>query len=322
MSLQSITHLEDLPNELFYILFSYFNINELYKSIFGLNSRFNNLLNSHSCYYLCLESETNLDIINIFASKIKNIYINGNSNFVPLTPFYNSLSVLILEKLTENYLDELPLLIHLEHLDIKTYPEDELSRKLTRYVASSTQLHHLSLLYWYLGTGDYVFSSLYSLRLFRGIGENEFLYLLRHIPNLIYFHLDDPYVKLFPLIDNILPNIHHNLTYFRLYLTNGFTHSQLDFYLAHTSHIKSLHLSTSPCLVYRNQIGPYDILNAIASIIQKRLLNLERFLCFIIFEIKSNDPFDITEIHPIYNQNYYIKIKKNTQTFKSIWIKN
>ncbi len=54
---QSITHLEDLLNELFYILFSFFDINELYKSIFGLNLRFKNLF-----YYLCLESKTNPDI--------------------------------------------------------------------------------------------------------------------------------------------------------------------------------------------------------------------------------------------------------------------
>jgi hypothetical protein len=89
------------------------------------------------------------------------------------------------------------------------------------------------------------------------------------------------------------------------------------FHLADPSHIKSFHVSTLPCLVYRNQVGPYDILNSIASIIRKRFLNLEQFLCFINFEVKSNDPCHITKIHSIYNQNYSIKIKKNTQKFRS-----
>jgi hypothetical protein len=319
---QSISCLEDLPNELFYILFSYFDINELYKSIFQLNLRFMNLINSLSCYHLCLKSEINPDIIKIFASKIKSIHINTKSIIICLSSFYNSLSVLILEELTQYYLDQLPLLIHLEYLEIKTSYGDVLSNQLIQYLTSSTHLRHLGLPYWCLNTRDHIFSSLYSLRLFRGIHENEFVSLLHCIPNLIYFYLYDPYVRLSPTIDDILRDNYYNLTYFRLNLTNGFTHSQVDFYLAHISHIKLFHFSSSPCLVYNNQIGPYAILNSIANIIQKRLLNLERFICFIIFEIKSNDSFDITKVHSIYNQNYSIQIGKNTQTFKSNWKKN
>lgn len=313
------TRFEDLPNELFYILFSYFDIIKLYEKFSGLNLRFKNLLKSNCCHCLCVESKIDRDMINSFAKNIKSIHIKTTDSFISLRPFFDSLSVLVLEKITEEYVNELPFLVHLEHLEIKKFPDKRPSKKLIKYLASSTQLHYLSLPHWHSETGNYIPSSLRSIRILRIRNQNEFTNLLGHLPNVVCLNFYDSGVQQCSLISDILPNIRHNVINFHLHLTNGFTHSQLDFYLAHMSNIKSFHFSTSPCLVYNSQRGPYGTLDAIASITLNRLSKLERFSCFVRFEFRSNELFDIKKVDTIYHQNYSVVIKNNIQNFKSIW---
>lgn len=317
-----MTCLEDLSNELFHELLDYFSIDELYQSFYGLNLRLTNLLKLYSCGYLKLESKINLDMIGIFAKNIKSLRIQKAHNLISLTRFADSLVVLILDELTGKYLKELPLLIHLKHLQIKSIIDERLEDEFKNYLVSSTQLHYLSLAFGLSDTKNFIFSSLNSVRLCERAHNNEINSLIHCMPNLVYAYLYDSYIKEFPSIGDKPPNVSHNITKFHLHLRNGFTYSQLDYYLAHMSNITLFYFSTSPCRVYRNQTGPYAILNEIANMVQKRLLNLEKFICYATFEIRSNDTFDINRIHRIYHQHYSIKIGQTSQKFKSIWSAN
>ncbi|CAF4419276.1 unnamed protein product, partial [Rotaria sp. Silwood2] len=53
--------LEDLPNELFYYLFTFIGIQHLYKTFWGLNSRLNNIF--QSCYNLSLILDEKVDLL-------------------------------------------------------------------------------------------------------------------------------------------------------------------------------------------------------------------------------------------------------------------
>ncbi len=316
---QSITRLEHLPNELFHVLFGYFTINELYHSLFGLNTRFKNLINSLSNYRLCLEAQTDWQMMDMFASKIKSIYISDSKHFYSLEPVSHSLSALIVENLTENNVDELRRLSNLQYLQIQNPLDDSVLSTLEQYVFSTNQLRHFGLCFWdFEQTRTVVPSRLFSfLRVFH---PDDLWNCLHRIPSLTSLQFYDHYCIEKPPIIPGMPSYGH-LTSFRLHLSLGFTCSQLDFYLAPLPNLKSFHISASPCLVYSNQIGPYAILNFIADTIDKRLAKLERYLCCIIFEVKSADPFDIMQIHSIYHQNYSIKRDKNIQNFQSKWIK-
>src|SRR5690349_181060 len=83
-----LTCLEDLPNELFFHIFSiYFDGVQLYKIFFGLNSRFNYLLKSLNNIYLRLEDSNDDKCLNFFSTNIISLYIGSKHksiHFIPL----------------------------------------------------------------------------------------------------------------------------------------------------------------------------------------------------------------------------------------------
>ena len=323
---QLITHFEILPNELLYSIFNYIEIDDLYNSFSGLNSRFNTLINSISHCYLQLKATTELGIIDKIASTIKHIHVKKKCLSISLTPFRDTLCSLTFDLLTKEYMDQLHTLDHLKYLEIKAFPTVHLIKNLEQFLASSSRINHLVLPYWclentYAGR-HFSFQSIQSLRFSNLTKNNDFVHQFGTFPNLIRLHIHICYIQTLPSIYKPLSNVLYGLTYFNLQLSVGVTDSQLDFYLIHVPNIKSFRFLTSPCLVYSNQRGPYYVLNSIADLIEKRLRNLQRFLCIVTFEIKSNDPFDIGEVHTIYNQRYSIELKKNRQIFRSKWIKN
>ncbi|CAF2538306.1 unnamed protein product [Rotaria sp. Silwood2] len=324
---QSIIQLEDLPNEVFYVLFNYLKIEDIYKSFFGLNLRFNTLLHSLSNCYLRIESSTKVNFIKMIASKIRHLHIVQNAVSISLAPFRNTLHSLIIDSLTEEYIDQLHALIYLKHLEIRHISKKSIDH-LREVLFFSPQISHIVLTFWYSSdlVAGYSFSysipSIHSLFMYSLSNLNEFASLLDHLPNLIRFRLHIDYIEVLPTVNSSVPNALRSLSYFHLQLKNGFTYSQIDFYLTHTPYLKSFRFCTAPCLVYRNQVGPYGVLNSLADIIEKRLFMIEQFSCFIIFHMISNDPFDITKVHSIYSQSYSIRHKNNKENFKSKWIKN
>ncbi|CAF0948150.1 unnamed protein product [Rotaria sordida] len=323
---QSIIRLEDLPNELFYVLFNYLEIKDIYKSFFGLNLRFNILFNSLSNCYLRIESSTKVDFINMIASKIRHIHITQNSISISLAPFRNTLHSLIIHLLTDEYIDQLHALMYLKRLEIRHIPQHSIGH-LRKVLFSSPQIKHLVLPFWHSKdlviaySSPYSISSIHSLSMYSPNDLDDFASLLGRLPNLIRLRLDIDYIKVLPTVNGSLSNVFHSLSYFHLQLKNGFTYSQIDFYLTHVPNLKSFRFFTAPCLIYRNQMGPYGVLNTLAEVIEKHLLILEQFSCFITFHMISNDLFDITKVNSIYNQNYSIKFENNQEHFKSKWIK-
>jgi len=90
---------EQLPNEIFYELFEYLNIYELYKIFSRLNSRIDSLITNYKYLQIILDSFEDLDhpINRYFLPNVKTLIINHSKKFFdPIKSLFLSLRCLIL----------------------------------------------------------------------------------------------------------------------------------------------------------------------------------------------------------------------------------
>jgi hypothetical protein len=233
------TRFEDLPNELFFSIFIYFDIRNLYRSFWGLNYRFNNLVQSVNDLSLVIENNELL-LIEIFARHIYRLKI-VRSQSIDLSEFSN---LSTLELCQANYMqleqirsDLMPKLVDLSisapfHISIPLILIEEIFSNAFRFLqqVKLPRIDHLPL------TFDFQAPSLRSLRItcvditiiprvlnicpnlssfnVTFFGENHYIpppESSTYNHQLEKFTLDDPYHKLtFETIDNLflyIPNI-------------------------------------------------------------------------------------------------------------------
>ncbi|CAF0858462.1 unnamed protein product [Rotaria sordida] len=114
------THFEELPNELILHIFStYFDGVQLYKSFFGLNSRYDHLIKSINNIHLRLEYQDDDKSLYLFSTKVISIYIgqkHRSINFIPL--LINVRSVTLVDPTIIQIINLLDIGKNLEHASI------------------------------------------------------------------------------------------------------------------------------------------------------------------------------------------------------------
>lgn len=237
------TRLEHLPNELFFRLFIYFDIRNLYHSFWGINQRFNNLI--HSLNNLSFITQKNdLLFIEIFARQIIRLKITTSQD-IDLSQFSN-LQSLELCQASDIQIEQIRsnIMPNLVNLIISTPFHISLPLKLVQEVFSNSFrfLHHAQLtrVDTFQNSSNSQSFSLYSLQI-TCIDLNVIPQILLSCPNLYSFHikffgqnrhilppsynhlleefsLDDPYHKLsFDTIDKLflyIPNIKYLFLHF------------------------------------------------------------------------------------------------------------
>jgi len=108
-----LTSIEQLPNEIFFEIFGYFHLRELFKSAYGLNSRINFMIQSmksmnHTVQY---NDTDDVQLLPTFSKKIARLAII-KSDIVDLTVFSN------LKSLTLKY----PSSVQLKSIHPQNFP--------------------------------------------------------------------------------------------------------------------------------------------------------------------------------------------------------
>ncbi|CAF2738153.1 unnamed protein product [Rotaria sp. Silwood2] len=140
------TQLEHLPNELFIGIFEHLDARDLYYGFWGLNKRFNHILQSLENLSLTIKNDES-QLISMCASQIKRLIVDTSLN-VDFTQF-PCLHSLILLDLTENQLRQIlsELMPHLVYISIspdnKSYFLSQLIQRIFSQTLSS--LRHVNL---------------------------------------------------------------------------------------------------------------------------------------------------------------------------------
>ena len=115
-----LTRLEELPNELFLYMFcTYFDGVQLYKSFFGINSRFNSLLKSLKNIYLRLEYSEDDESIKFFSTQVVSLYIGSRHNSQRFVPFLIHVrSITLVDPTMIQIMNLLEIGNNLEHVSI------------------------------------------------------------------------------------------------------------------------------------------------------------------------------------------------------------
>jgi len=281
------TRLEYLPNELFFHLFIYFDIRNLYHSFWGINQRFNNLL--HSLNNLSLIIQKNDSILSeIFARQIIRLKMM-TSQEIDLSQFSNLQSLELCQasdiQIEQIRSDIMPKLVN---LIISTPFHISLPLKLIQELFSNgfRFLHHaqLSRVDIFENSSKFQSFSLHYLQI-NCTNSNVIPQILLSCPNLFSFH-----IKFFGQNHHILPpsssSYNHLLEEFSLddpYHKLSF--NTIDILFLYIPNIKYLFLHFL-CRV--------PFINLIESILNQ-LEQLNRFECEIL-EAPNNDMIDIESI--------------------------
>ncbi|CAF4900088.1 unnamed protein product [Rotaria sp. Silwood1] len=129
--------LEDLPNELFYYIFTLIDIQDLYKAFWGLNSRLNNIFQFCQDLSLVFDDKVDPVLMKFYAPYVTHLVIQ-TSTYCDFNQFPN-LRVLTLciensRQLSQIHPDTIPNLTHLSFLSGSQFT---LPEKLTRQIFSN-----------------------------------------------------------------------------------------------------------------------------------------------------------------------------------------
>ncbi|CAF3845542.1 unnamed protein product [Rotaria sp. Silwood1] len=129
--------LEDLPNELFYYIFTLIDIQDLYKAFWGLNSRLNNIFQFCQDLSLVFDDKVDPVLMKFYAPYVTHLVIQ-TSTYCDFNQFPN-LRILTLciensRQLSQIHPDTIPNLTHLSFLSGSQFT---LPEKLTRQIFSN-----------------------------------------------------------------------------------------------------------------------------------------------------------------------------------------
>jgi hypothetical protein len=196
------TRFEQFPNEIFFDLFIYFDIPNLYYSFWGINQRFNNILRSLNNLSFVIENNNSL-FIDIFARQIVRLKIK-TSQAIDLSRFTN-LHFLELCRASDIQMEQIrsDIMPKLVSLSISTAFHISLPLELIEEIFSNgfRFLHnaHLCRLDTFQNSPRFQSLSLHSLHI-TCIDSNVIPQILLACPNLSSF-----YITFFGQNDHILP---------------------------------------------------------------------------------------------------------------------
>jgi hypothetical protein len=278
------TRLEDLPNELFFQIFSvYFDGVQLYKIFFGLNSRFNCLLKSLNNIYLRLEDSNDNQSINLFSTKVISLYIGSKHQSIKFLPLLiNIRSITLVDPTIIQILNLLEISHHLEHISIlwsNPYSVNLISvRSFYELIFSASSSESLRSCRFYLPENHSAyfepkhisFSFLRSIYVQISIPLADFRRLIHLCPHLIRFEIE--------IIDNsysneetiIVFNYHEHVNIRRFHIYNLLSLDIFHIYIEHLPNLENLYISmTFPS-------HPIDVFQQLSQIIY-RINHLKNF---------------------------------------------
>jgi hypothetical protein len=287
------SRLELLPNELLFYIFEYLDTRDLFYGFWGLNQRFNQLLQSLEKLSLTIEKDES-KLISLFGCQIHRLVVDTclDINFSKF-PYLHSL---ILHDVTEVHLKQF-LIICMPHLVYLSIPSDNISWTVPRLIQKifSHELSSLHIVNLVCPQLSFSFSSqsnsLRSVSIYC-TSSIMVLHILSKCPNLcnlrVHFEENNCNVwQIRPLIVN------HSLKYF--ILSDPFSVlclNHIDTFLKYMPNVQRIQLNFN-CNV------PFIHL---AELVSNRLSYLRRFDCHI--DITTDDDFTslatIQRMHPCF----------------------
>ncbi|CAF0837163.1 unnamed protein product [Adineta steineri] len=296
------THLEDFSNELFFEIFEYFDILDIYHSFWGINQRFNNLLQSLNNLPLIIQNE-NLLPFDFCAHQINRLKINTTKP-IDLTHFSN-LHTLELYNANSNEIEQIQCnqMSNLVNLTISTKFHISLPLELIHDIFSNgfrlLRYVNLNRLDHFQFNSKFQSLSLNSLCI-TCINSNIIPQILLACPYLIRFS-----ITFFGQNCHILPpsspSYNHLLEKFSLFDPyHKLTCDTIQILLLYIPNVKYLNLQFL-CRV--------PFINLIESILN-RLGQLERFECDI-FESPNNHMVNVETIQQMNESFQYLECIEN-----------
>jgi hypothetical protein len=312
-----LTRFEHLPNELFFDIFSvYFDGVQLYKSFFGLNSRFDSLLKSLNNVSLHLKDSNDDKSINLFSTNVVSLYISSihkSIKFIPL--LVNVRSITFVDPSVIQIMNLLEISHNLEHISIiwsNPYLVNLISaRAFYELIFSGSSSENIRSCRFYLPESHslYIEPKTISFPLLHSIYVQitnpmaDFRRLVNLCPNLIRFEIE--------IIDNensneeriVFFNHYENINIRRFHIYNLLSIDIFDIYIEHLPNLEYLYISM------KFPSYPLDVFEQISQIIH-RINHLKNFY----FRF-STDFWSL-------GQQQFEKLKQINHFFEKMSIKN
>ncbi|CAF1001240.1 unnamed protein product [Rotaria magnacalcarata] len=292
--------LEDLPNELFYDLFPYLEVRQLYRSFFGLNHRLDTLLYGLKKNYLVMSDVNDtFDETSVYASRITHMWIRQEYSNLSFHCFRNTIRAMSLDGLSHQQFQQLDQLTNLTHLKINS-----LNMRRSLILVSLRPRRYIETLSELLNLITHPLRSLSSVTIPLCI-RDDFCRVLVVAPNL--FRLNVNVFRINSSISDKKLVPHHNLRSLNIQWYIGVNHSDLDFYLSQVPFLQSLHLSVRLCTMPDSEFL-YELLHQMSLSIRRHLPSLRRFSCsFRINFVSLNVVFDPNRLDAIFTRAIRIK---------------
>ncbi len=310
MFLEDYTILEQLPNELFFSIFNFLEASNLYDAFWGLNSRFNNLVQSCENLSVTLHENTDSSTMKLYASEVVGLTVD-TSNGCDFSQFPNLRDLTLYNRNVKHLTQIKPKIIpNLTHVSFLLESDFIPSSELIRDIFSNRFPY---LRYANLGCVDglnpYLWSTSSSLR-FVSIYSNQpvkiISIILTSCPNLYHLRL---LVLPTSSVSFVAPSpSNHSLQRLTLWSDNVILNFKtVDTLLTYTPNVQHLYLQT----MYRT---PFVYL---ADCLLNRLHHLSRFDCYVKEFMDSGnrvgDLAIIHQLHPCFNR---IQCISETDTFR------
>jgi hypothetical protein len=311
------THLEDLPNELFFDMFStYFDGVQLYKSFVGLNFRFNSILKSLKNIYLRLEHSNDDKSLNFFSKQVISLYIDSKHKSINFVQFVvNIRSLTLVDPTILQIMNLLEISEHLEHISILWLNPHSINLISVRafyeliFCASSCESLRSCRLYLpeshslYLEPKYCSLPLLHSIYVQLSIPLSDFRRIIGLCPNLVRLEIE--------IVDNGYSNEeiilvltdHEHIHIRRFHIYNLFSFDIFDIYIKHLPNLENLYISMN------FSSHPLDLFKQLSNLID-RIDHLKEF------------HFRFSTVFCNFDHQELEKLKELNSFFGNILIKN
>ncbi len=285
---------ELFPDEIIIDIFEYFDIRDLYQSFYGLNSRLNGILRSRKNLSLTFSAPDEMDdlFLDLFTIHIVKLIVD-HSSYIDFQSFFYLRSLILnspsIDQLEQICLCKFPYLIHLEFgimsnrlshralndfLHCKQYPS--LQTCIFHYETNPVSLNRYKQIWSNASTLRTLwFNSIdLSLCLDNGIINRKKIFVI-DVRHLNLKRLDICCVSTGPSIIDF------------------------DYFLQQTPNLERFKIASNE--IYYS----YEFLQELASILQRRLLNLHRFDCELLCVMTMEEVEHITQLHSCFNRIQY-----------------
>ena len=303
--------LEQLPNELFFYLFTFMDIHDLYSAFWGLNSRLNNLFQSYQNLCFTLDEKTDQSLMKLYVAYISRLTIDTSNN-CDLSQFTN-LHMLTLCNSDSNHLAQIQpnIISKLTHLSFLLGSKFTPSQQLVNDVFSNKfpSLRHIN--FGRINEFSIDSWSISPSLQFVSIRSNKPMIvsaILTVCPNLYHLRLH--------VLDNDLTDVdssgpyNHPLQRFTLWSDSvKLTINDIDTLLTYTANVQHLYLQTIVRMPF------IDLAHGLLN----RLNRLSRFDCYVKEMIHNDAKSDslpiICKLHSCFNRIRCIAKEKNYRIF-------